>query len=120
MKTLEKKEYKKELRQEIEESIKKLYLSCSIEGFRNYADYVSIYHKLSLDFIREFKNRVCWKEISIYQKLSKDFVLEFKDRVCWKSIEEYQNITKKNIKEYEEQQQLQKTRVKNKFQLIRF
>ena len=97
------------VKKEIEKLIKKLNLDCSI---------------------REFKNEVNWNYISYSQKLSLDFIREFQDKVSWGLIEIYQNITKKDIEEYEkkiEEEELNKvieennkTRVKNKFQLIRF
>ena len=114
------------VKKEIEKIIKKENLNCSIKEFKNYVnwDYISYSQKLSLDFIREFKDKVNWHCISHSQKLSEDFILEFKDKVDWDYIEKYQKITKKDIEEYEEElkekEKLQKTRVKNKFQLIRF
>ena len=84
---------------------------------------ISKYQKLSEDFIREFKNKVNWNNISDNQKLSLGFIVEFKDNFCLGNIKYYQKITKKDIEEYELKQikeQLEKTRVKNKFQLIRF
>jgi len=84
-------------------------------------------HSLSEDFIREFQDKLDWIYISAYQKLSKDFILEFKNKVNWNYIEEYQNITEENIEEYEkekikkiEKEKNNRTKVKNKFKLIRF
>jgi len=84
---------------------------------------ISRYQKLSENFIREFQDKLNWSWISLSQKLSKDFILEFKDKVNWYNIEQYQKITKKDIEEYELKKIIEennKTRVKNKFQLIRF
>ena len=113
---------KNSVKKEIEKLIKDYDLDCSIEEFKDKANWnrISYELKLSEDFIREFQNKVDWEDISYSQKLSKDFVLEFQDRVNWHNIEEYQNITKKDIEEYEEEKELEKTRVKNRFQLIRF
>ena len=93
-------------------------------------NYISSQQVLSEDFIREFKDKVDWSRILINQELSKDFVVEFKNLILdledtedWKCISYYQNITKKDIEKHEkklEQKELEKTRVKNRFQLIRF
>jgi len=137
---------KKCVKKEIEELIESCNLNCSVEEFKN-EDHswhtISVYwnlsenfirefqdkvdwndifkwQKLSEDFIREFQDKVSWKKISCYQELSKDFLLEFKDKVDWDFIEIF---TKEDIEEYEEkleQKELEKTRVKNKFKLIRF
>ena len=40
--------------------------------------YISIYQKLSENFIREFENKVVWHRISEYQTLSENFIREFK------------------------------------------
>jgi hypothetical protein len=34
-------------------------------------------HKLSKDFIREFKDKINWSMISKYQRLSEEFIIEF-------------------------------------------
>jgi len=110
------------VKKEIEKIIKKYNSNCSIEEFENLVNwnFISWSQKLSLDFIRKFKDKVNWEYVSAYQKLSLDFIREFKNKVNWDNVEEYQNITKKDIEEYEEEKELEKTRVKNKFQLIRF
>ena len=64
-----------------------------------------------------------WWNISIKQKLSLEFILEFKDKVYWKLLEKYQDIIKEDIEEYELKKIIEennKTKVKNKFELIRF
>ena len=51
-----------------------------------------------LDFnysVEEFKFKVDWKCISIYQKLSLEFIREFKDKVNWNYISEYQKLSEK-------------------------
>ena len=42
--------------------------------------YISIYQKLSENFIREFQDKVDWYYISEYQKLSEKFKSEFKEK----------------------------------------
>ena len=41
--------------------------------------YISEKYTLSEDFIRRYKNNVCWYDIKRCQKLSNDFKYEFKD-----------------------------------------
>ena len=55
---------------------------------------ISSKKKLSLDFIREFKNKVDWNLISKYQKLSENFIREFKDEVKWENIIKSQELSK--------------------------
>jgi len=88
METLIKKEYSEELRKEIKELIKKIDLDCSIEEFKDKVDwgYISIYQKLSREFIREFQDNIHWLYISRYQELSKDFLKEFENKVDWGAI----------------------------------
>ena len=116
---------KNSVKKEIEKIMEIRNLNCSIEEFKNKVNwlYISINQKLSEDFIREFKDKVYWQYVSSNQNLSKDFILELKDRVNWYGIKKHQNITKKDIEEYELKKIIEennKTRVKNKFQLIRF
>ena len=40
--------------------------------------YISVYQKLSEEFIREFQDKVDWSYISNHQKLSEDFRQEMK------------------------------------------
>ena len=42
--------------------------------------YVSIYQKLSENFIREFQDKIDWNYISEHQKLSEKFIREFKNK----------------------------------------
>ena len=125
--------------EEFRDNIKSLgisfYEGLSEDFIREFQDNVnwpciSEYQDLSEDFIREFKDKVYWGGISIDQYLSLGFVSEFQnklDEIDWEYIGRYQNITKKDIEEYEKQkleekteEKLEKTKVKNKLQLIRF
>ena len=54
---------------------------------------ISAYHRLSHNFIREFKDKVCWQIISTNQVLSENFIFEFKDRVIWNAISSYQILS---------------------------
>ena len=63
---------------------------------------ISKYQKLSEDFIREFKNKVNWGFICIYQKLSENFIREFKDKVAWVYISKYQKLSENFIREFKD------------------
>ena len=90
----------KAVRKEVEALIKDL--DCSVEEFREEANWyrISIYQKLSEDFIREFKNKVDWRFISLYQKLSEDFIREFQDKVDWCYISINQKLSEDFIKRF--------------------
>ena len=61
---------------------------------------ISRHQKLSIDFIRRFKDKLYWYYISINQKLSENFIREFRDRVYWSCIPKYQKLTPEFIKEF--------------------
>ena len=65
-----------------------------------YWDYISLFQKLSEDFIREFKDRVNWIYISYYQTLSEYFIREFKDKVDWIMISHCQDLSEDFIREF--------------------
>ena len=65
--------------------------------------------------VEGFADQINWNYISSKQSLSENFIREFQDKVDWEYIRKFQIIIKK-----EELEELEKTRVKNKFQLIRF
>jgi hypothetical protein len=61
---------------------------------------ISIYQKLSEEFIREFADKVNWENISIYQTLSEDFIREFADKLDWYSISFHQKLSEEFIREF--------------------
>ncbi|HNW65783.1 MAG TPA: hypothetical protein PKO10_01060 [Aliarcobacter cryaerophilus] len=62
---------------------------------------ISVYQKLSEEFIREFANRLRWINISTYQNLSEEFIKEFADRVYWHhNISAYQKLSEEFIREF--------------------
>lgn len=63
---------------------------------------ISTYHRLSEDFIREFKDKLYWPAISACQVLSEDFISEFKDRVSWSAISEYQILSEDFIVKFKD------------------
>jgi len=82
-----------------------IYQKLSEEFIREFSDKadwinISIYQKLSEEFIREFSDRVNWYNVSTYQKLSKEFIREFADKVCWHCISRYQKLSKEFIKKF--------------------
>ena len=62
---------------------------------------ISIYQKLSEEFIREFQDRVNWLWISKYQKISEDFIKEFQEEVDWDNISKFQKLSESFIREFE-------------------
>lgn len=56
---------------------------------------MSRYQVLSENFIREFKDYVCWSNVCKYQKLSEDFMKAMKDddKLRWQIISEYQSFS---------------------------
>ena len=68
---------KNSVKKEVEKLIKKLDLNCSIEEFKDKVDWfnISCSQKLSLDFIREFKDKV---DIELQQKTHKTKTLKQK------------------------------------------
>lgn len=63
-------------------------------------DYISVYKKLTEDFIREFKNNVDWLFISINQTLSESFIREFKHNINWEYISRHQKLSEDFIREF--------------------
>src|SRR5574344_1543872 len=61
---------------------------------------ISIYQKLSEDFIREFQDNVDWNCISQSQKLSEDFIREFQNKVYWNWISQSQKLSENFIREF--------------------
>ena len=56
---------------------------------------------LSEEFIREFQNEVDWEKISFRQKLSEDFIREFKDKVNWGWISIKQKLSESFMREFQ-------------------
>ena len=63
---------------------------------------ISMYQKLSEDFIERNKDRVDWECISINQKLSEDFIERNKDWVDWDCISYYQKLSEDFIERYKD------------------
>jgi hypothetical protein len=95
---------KKSLVKEIENLIKQDNLNCSIEEFKDKANWIniSVYRHLSEDFIREFQDKVNWYFISTYQQLSEDFIKEFQDKANWYYISAYQPLSEDFIREFQD------------------
>ena len=56
-----------------------------------------------VDYTKEFQDKVSWNYISIYQKLSEEFIREFQDKVSWYSISRYQKLYEEFIKEFQDE-----------------
>jgi len=101
--------YSKELQKEIKTIIKKFRINCLVDEFEtkvsyfNFWDSISIYGKLSENFIREFKNKLNWYYISIYQTLSENFIREMQDKVSWPLLASFHknNMSKQFILEFQ-------------------
>jgi hypothetical protein len=61
---------------------------------------VSCNQKLTIDFIREFADRVDWRGVSCYQALSDADIREFADKVDWYWICNYQTLSESLIREF--------------------
>ncbi len=68
----------------------------------HYSDWddISIYQKLSEDFIERHKNNFNWHYISIYQKLSEVFIEKHSDKVNWHYISRYQKLSEDFIERH--------------------
>ena len=60
------------------------------------------YKNISIEFIREFQDKVDWWEISCLQLLNEDLIREFRNRVCWKAISYHQKLSEKIIREFKD------------------
>jgi len=94
------------LKKEIKSLIDKYQLDCSIDDFKNSKNInwldVSIFNKLSEDFIEKYKDKISWGYISAYQKLSENFIEKYKDKVDWSQISEYQKLSEDFIKKFKD------------------
>ena len=95
---------KESVKKEIENLILKLRLKCAVKNFDidSYWYELTTNHKLSEDFIREFKDNkyMDWFYISKYQKLSENFIREFKNDVNFDMICKYQKLSEDFIYEF--------------------
>ena len=55
--------------------------------------YISIYQKLSEEFIEKYQDNVNWDAISAYQKLSEKLIEKYKDKVNWYFISRFQILS---------------------------
>jgi len=58
---------------------------------------ISLYQKLSEEFIERNSDLVVWYYISVYQKLSEEFIERNKDLVDWEYISVYQKLSEEFI-----------------------
>ena len=87
-----------EVKKEVEKIIKFYALSCSVEEFRNTANWrnVSLAATFSEDFAREFRDNIIWGTI-IFDDFSEVFLTEFKNKVCWGRLVGYRNDLSENF-----------------------
>src|SRR5574344_137783 len=72
----------------------------NMDNFKVDLNYISIYQKLSEEFIDKHKDKVYWGYISQYQKLSEEFIEKHCDKVEWVYISMNQKLSEKFIKKY--------------------
>jgi hypothetical protein len=72
------------------------------EILKNNWDCISVYQKLSEDFIKEFQDNINWDYISEFQKLSENFIKEFQDKINWKYISKHQKLSEEFIREFQD------------------
>ena len=75
-----------------------------IEKFQYKVDWlvISCCQKLSESFIEKYQDRVDWYDISMYQKLSEEFIEKFQDKVYWNNISMYQKLSEEFIEKYKD------------------
>ena len=54
----------------------------------------------SEDFIKEFQDRMNWRDISRFQKFSENFIKEFKDKLDWYWIAHCQDLSEDFIYDF--------------------
>lgn len=64
--------------------------------------YISKHHKLSEEFIIEFRHHVDWELISGYQKISEKFIRDHQDEIDWSMISCHQPLSLDFIQEFQD------------------
>lgn len=62
--------------------------------------YMCGHQKLSKKFMREFKDKLSWKDISFYQQLDEKFIEQMKDYVCWRPIYNGQRLSEQFVERH--------------------
>jgi len=98
------KDYK--LEKEIKNIIKVLDLKCRVNNFTDLhlnrkSDWMMIStFKLSEDFVRKFKNYICWKTYTKNPNITIDIIREFKDYIDWYTMSKYVKLSEEFIREF--------------------
>ena len=84
-----------------------IYQKLSEEFIEKYCNkvywyYISVHQTLSEEFIEKYKDKVEWYYISIYQKLSESFIEKHKDKIYWNCILLFQKLSEEFIKKYKD------------------
>jgi len=92
----------KALKKEIEDIIDEKRLHCSIEEFIHEINWywVSVYRRLSDEFMVRYKRYLNWGYISSFQQLSEEFIAKHKDRVDWYKISYSQQLSEEFMEKY--------------------
>lgn len=56
---------------------------------------------LSEEFIRIFRNHICWNNVCRFQKLSETFLEEFKAEAYWVTLSRYQSLSEDFIRKHQ-------------------
>ena len=72
----------------------------NIDNFEVDWVYISVYQKLSEEFIEKYIDKVDWYYISKYQKLSEEFIEKYIDKVNWFCISKYQTLSEEFRQKY--------------------
>ena len=62
----------------------------------------TVYQKLSEDFMRKYKDKICWFFVSKWQKLSESFMDEMWDYLDKRNLAEYQTMSEDFIRKHME------------------
>jgi hypothetical protein len=61
---------------------------------------ISMYQKLSEQFIEKYSDKVYWNYISTYQNLSEEFIEKYSDKLIWLYISKYQVLSENFIRKH--------------------
>ena len=114
------------VKKEVVSIIDALHLDCSIDDFREKADWFQISNTLtisvpfirefqdkvvfnclyitqfSVDFLREFRHKINWTDVSMRYPLTEDLIREFQNYVNWGVISACQILSERFIEEFKD------------------
>src|SRR5574343_1752697 len=72
----------------------------NMKNFEVYLSYISIFQKLSEEFIEKYSDKINWHHISEFQKLSEKFIEKHCNKVNWWYISQYQKLSEEFIEKH--------------------